>query len=84
MTEIVPGLSLPIATTGHLIALKLLARDDQTRPQDLVDLRALREVATASDCALAWDSVRSISERGYDRGRNLTAAMEEAENDART
>ena len=32
MTEVVPGLALPIATTGHLIALKLLARDDETRP----------------------------------------------------
>ena len=32
LTEVVPGLRLPIATTGHLIALKLLARDDQTRP----------------------------------------------------
>jgi predicted nucleotidyltransferase len=79
--EIVPGLSLPIATTGHLIALKLLARDDQTRPQDLVDLRALMEVATASDRAQAKESVRFISERGYDRGRDLRAALEEAEKD---
>jgi hypothetical protein len=43
MTEIVPGLSQPSATTGHLIAPKLLARDDQTRPQDFMDLRALRK-----------------------------------------
>jgi len=28
MTDVVPGLRLPIAMTGHLIALKLLARDD--------------------------------------------------------
>jgi hypothetical protein len=63
MTEIVPGLSLPIATTGHLIALKLLARDDQTRPQDWMDLRALMNVATTSDRAQALESVRFISER---------------------
>ena len=79
LTEIVPGLRLPIATTGHLIALKLLARDDQTRPQDLMDLRALMEVATASDRAQARESVWFISERGYDRGRDLKAALEEAE-----
>jgi predicted nucleotidyltransferase len=30
--EIVPGLQLPVAQTGHLIALKLLARDDESRP----------------------------------------------------
>lgn len=84
MTEIVSGLSLPIATTGHLIALKLLARDDQTRPQDLMDLRALMKVATASDRALARESVRLIAERGYDRGRDLMAALEEAEKDARS
>ncbi len=82
ITEIVPGLSVPIATTGHLIALKLLARDDHTRPQDLMDLRALMEVATASDRAQARESVRFISERGYDRGRDLTAALEEAEMNA--
>jgi predicted nucleotidyltransferase len=79
LTEIVPGLRLPIATTGHLIALKLLARDDQTRPQDLMDLRALMEVATASDRTQARESVRLISERGYDRGRDLKAALDGAE-----
>lgn len=45
-TEVVPDLDLPIATTGHLIALKALARDDRSRPQDLADLRAL--LASAS------------------------------------
>jgi hypothetical protein len=84
MTEIVPGLSLPIATTGHLIALKLLARDDQTRPQDWMDLRALMNVATTSDRAQALESVRFISERGYNRGRDLKAALEKAEEDARS
>lgn len=82
LTEIVPGLSLPIAMTGHLIALKLLARDDQTRPQDLIDLRALMEVATAADLAVARESARLISARGFDRGRDLTAALDEAINDA--
>lgn len=82
LTEIVPGLSLPIAMTGHLIALKLLARDDQTRPQDLIDLRALMEVATAADLAVARESARLISARGFDRGRDLTAALDEAIDDA--
>jgi hypothetical protein len=79
MTEIVPGLSLPIAATGHLIALKLLARDDQTRPQDLADLRALRAVAGPADLDTAREAVRLISARGFDRGRDLTAALTDIE-----
>ncbi|MBI2494468.1 MAG: nucleotidyl transferase AbiEii/AbiGii toxin family protein, partial [Candidatus Rokubacteria bacterium] len=38
--EVLPDLQIPVATTGHLIALKILARDDRTRPQDRVDLVA--------------------------------------------
>jgi hypothetical protein len=76
MTEVVPGLMLPIATTGHLIALKLLARDDETRPQDLADLRALRTVATPSDLATTREALRLISERGFSRGRDLVAALQ--------
>jgi hypothetical protein len=75
MTEIVSGLNLPIATTGHLIALKLLARDDQTRPQDLGDLRALRAIATSEDWKTAREAVQLISARGFSRGRDLTAAL---------
>lgn len=74
--EIVPGLTLPVATIGHLIALKLLARDDETRPQDVADLRALRIVATAADMAAAREAVRLITERGFARGRDLSAALE--------
>jgi hypothetical protein len=75
MTEVVPGLRLPIATTGHLIALKLLARDDQSRPQDLGDLRALRAVASPADLSAAREAVLLISARGFDRGRDLTASL---------
>jgi hypothetical protein len=32
MLEILPGLSVPVARTGHLIAVKLLARNDDSRP----------------------------------------------------
>lgn len=36
----VPGFSVPVARLGHLVALKVLARDDRTRPHDRVDLAA--------------------------------------------
>lgn len=73
--NIVPGLSLPVAVTGHLIALKLLARDDDVRPQDLADLRALSAAAKQPDMAVAREAVALISRRGYDRGRDLLAAL---------
>ena len=75
--EIVPGLTLPVATTGHLIALKLLARDDATRPQDLADLRALILVASPNDLAMAEAAVRLIMERGFNRERDLISALQE-------
>jgi hypothetical protein len=53
--ELFQGLSVPVATIGHLIALKVLSRDDDTRPQDIVDLRALIVEATAADLAMARD-----------------------------
>jgi len=59
-----------------LLALKLLARDDETRPQDASDLRALRLVATNDDLALARETATLITERGYSRGRDLIAMLE--------
>ena len=79
MTDVVPGLRLPIAMTGHLIALKLLARDDLERPQDLADLRSLAKVATSADYQAAREAVLLISSRGFARGRDLTAALDELE-----
>jgi len=73
--EILPGLVVPVARTGHLIALKLLARDDESRPQDLADLRSLREVATREDVDLARSAIHLITERGYHRDRDLAAAL---------
>jgi predicted nucleotidyltransferase len=75
--EVLPGLVLPVATVGHLIALKLLARDDDTRPQDAGDLRALAAVATAADRIVASEAVQLIEARGFSRGRSLAQALEE-------
>lgn len=75
--EIIVGLKLPVAQTGHLIALKLLARDDERRPQDLADLRMLIAVATEADLTTAREGISLITQRGYDRGRDLSAALAE-------
>lgn len=74
--EILPGLIVPVASVGHLIALKLLAHNDETRPQDRVDLIALREVAVPADLELARESVELIHRRGYQRDRDLLADYE--------
>lgn len=76
--EVFPGTRLPVASCGDLIALKVLSFDDDSRPQDTVDVRSLMAVASDSDLARAQQSVRLITERGYARGRplaNLLAAF---------
>jgi predicted nucleotidyltransferase len=74
--EILPGLVIPVATVGYLIAMKLLARDDRNRPADADDLRALRIVATDRDWEEARSAVTLIQHRGYSRERDLTIALD--------
>ena len=74
--ELLPQLRVRVATTGHLIALKVLARDDVTRPQDVADLRMLLRVASAIDITRARAALTLISKRGYHRGRDLDAEFE--------
>jgi predicted nucleotidyltransferase len=70
--EVLPGLRLAVASTGHLIALKLLSRDDDQRPQDLVDLRSLLKTTSRADLEQAKIAAGLIMARGYNRGRDLT------------
>lgn len=70
------GILAPIARLGHLIAMKLLARDDRRRPADYDDLERLRAAADARELERAREAVMAIAERGYDRGRDLTADLE--------
>lgn len=73
---IVPGLSIPVARTGHLLALKVLARNDRDRPQDLDDIRALTRESSAADREEARGAVRLIEERGFARGKKLSDELE--------
>jgi len=74
--EILPGLSAPVATIGHLIAMKILARDDRRRPQDWDDLRGLVSAASSDDLAQARAAVGLIDERGYGRDRKLVESFD--------
>jgi predicted nucleotidyltransferase len=69
---------IPVARVHHLIALKVLARDDRTRPQDAADLRHLIAVANEADLMAACDAARLIESRGFNRQRNLVEAVMQA------
>lgn len=69
--EVIAGVSLPVARTGHLLALKVLAG----RPRDLEDCRVLLRHCTHADRDLAIQTLDLISRRGFDRGKDLLAEL---------
>jgi predicted nucleotidyltransferase len=73
--ELLSKLTIGVARTGHLIALKVLSRDDVTRPQDVADLRALLRVASSAELARAQVALTMIADRGYHRGRDLMSEL---------
>lgn len=75
--EILPGLTANVATIGHLLALKVLARDDRTRPQDLDDIHALLGEASDHDIDAGRNALALIEARGYARGRPLQRQLDE-------
>ncbi len=81
--QVFSDVCVPVARLHHLIALKVLARDDQTRPQDAADLRQLIASAEASDMEGARTAVRLIEERGFNRTRNLAEALASASREFR-
>jgi predicted nucleotidyltransferase len=69
------GVSVPVACVGHLIAMKLLARDDRRRPTDADDLRSLANIADPSDWDVAAGAVELIVARGFARERDLADSL---------
>jgi hypothetical protein len=77
LIELLPNLTIGVARTGHLIALKVLSRDDVRRPQDLIDLRALLRVASSTELARARESLAVMAVRGYHRRRDLLRELKQ-------
>ncbi len=75
--EVFAGLVIPVASTGDLMALKLLARDDRRRPQDYDDLVALLREASEADIERARESLQLVVERDCHRNRDLMDAFEQ-------
>ena len=71
--RVLAKLELPVASVGHLLALKTLSVDERSRPQDRLDIVALLRVATAADLRTAEQTLSLITQRGCHRGRDLSA-----------
>jgi predicted nucleotidyltransferase len=74
--DIGAGAPVRVARVGHLVALKLLAHDPITRPQDGLDLRALKSVLDPEEEQRARSACDLITQRGYHRGRNLRGLLD--------
>jgi nucleotidyltransferase AbiEii toxin of type IV toxin-antitoxin system len=71
LREIVGGVYLPIATIGHLIALKVLAG----RSKDKTDVRSLLQRASLEELQRARETLELIDRRGFHRGKDLQAEL---------
>ena len=74
--EVLLQFAVPVATLGHLLAMKVLSSRPE-RPQDLTDARALLEVASPPDLQQAREALDLIERRGFDRGKDLQAELGE-------
>jgi len=75
--QVVATLTVPVASVGHLLAMKTLSADATRRPQDRIDIAALLGVATAADLLVAREVLALITTRGCNRDRNLLAMFTE-------
>ena len=74
--EIFPNLIVPVATISSLIALKVLSGDNQRRLQDIIDIQHLLVEASQRDIDEARDLLDLITDRGFDRNKNLQADLD--------
>lgn len=76
--EVMPSLMVPVAKPGHLLALKVLSRDDAERPQDAADIRALLDGLSDEEERLATEAATLIQHRGFNRSREIVADVRTA------
>jgi len=73
--ELLPGKLISVATVPHLLAMKLLSHDSDSREQDAIDIKHLLRVATPSERAMVTQLIGLIHERGCNRGKDLPLVM---------
>ena len=73
LLEVMPQVYIPVARSGHLVAMKVLA----ARPQDLEDVRMLLREMGDADLELTRESLLLIERRGFleDSTRSLLAEL---------
>lgn len=74
--EIASGISVPVACLGHLLAMKVLARDDERRPQDLIDIRNILKAISREELEQARSALTLITERGFHRQKDLLKELD--------
>ncbi|RKY21773.1 MAG: hypothetical protein DRQ55_03250 [Planctomycetota bacterium] len=74
--EVFPGVEVPVAGRAHLIALKVLAADAATRPQDGIDAINLLREASPDELSETRAALELITSRGYARTKDLAAELE--------
>lgn len=81
--ELFPEVFVKVATASHLIALKVLARDE-SRPQDEIDLQSLLTNVSDAEISEAEIALKVVAERGFERGRDLVRHFEQLVSKYRT
>lgn len=72
LIEILPKISVPVATRSHLIAMKILSVNNTTRTRDKDDLIGLLRRASKREVANAQEALELIKKRGFHRKKRLT------------
>ena len=75
LEELAPALRIPVATVGHLIAMKVLS-EGPARFQDSADLVALIRLASTDDMADARSALDLMLERGSTRTKDLGSTLD--------
>ncbi|MEM7584356.1 MAG: nucleotidyl transferase AbiEii/AbiGii toxin family protein [Acidobacteriota bacterium] len=69
--EVAEDFVVPIVQLGHLLAMKILARDDPKRRHDLEDITKLLKAAPWQEVGRARNALTLMARRGYQRDRDL-------------
>lgn len=74
--EIFPGLTIPVASRSALIALKVLSANPDTRSRDITDLQNLLANSIVGEVDTARNLLSLITERGYNRNKDLQSELD--------
>jgi hypothetical protein len=75
-TEVFPGFVDRVATIPSLLAMKVLSADWKIRPQDIFDIQNLLSEASPEQIAESRKLLNLITERGYNRDKDLQADLD--------